>query len=175
MPKAFLKKKSIIDKFRDDYGQANPILAARAERSWNNPIIRHKREREINKWAKSFQGKKHIRKLTRFNMQHEANIQIIVHERKEVNEAAYDEVLKGEPSYINSYGEISVRERKEVNEASYDEVLKEEPGHVNSYGDPAPWVIRSHDDGRVLASFQYKKQALRHLRRMDYYAKKDQA
>jgi len=145
MPKAFLQKKSIIDKFRDDYGQANPILAARAERSWNNPIIRHKREREINKWAKSFQGKKHIRKLTRFNMQHESNIQIIVHERKEVNEAAYDEVLK------------------------------EEPGHINSYGDPAPWVIRSQDDGRVIASFEYKKQALRHLRRMDYYANQDQA
>ena len=77
-------------------------------------------------------------------MQHESNIQILVHERKEVNEAAYDEVLK------------------------------EEPGHINSYGDPAPWVIRSQDDGRVLASFQYKKQALRHLRRMDYYANQDQ-
>lgn len=72
MPKtAFLHKKSLLDTFRDDYKVTNPIKAARAERTWDNPIVRHKREREINKWAHSFAGKKHIRKLTRFNATHE--------------------------------------------------------------------------------------------------------
>lgn len=72
MPKsAFLHKKSLLDTFRDDYKVTNPIKAARAERTWENPIVRHKREREINKWAHSFAGKKHIRKLTRFNATHE--------------------------------------------------------------------------------------------------------
>lgn len=72
MPKnAFLHKKSLLDTFRDDYKVTNPIKAARAERTWDNPIVRHKREREINKWAHSFAGKRHIRKLTRFNATHE--------------------------------------------------------------------------------------------------------
>lgn len=72
MPKsAFLHKKSLLDTFRDDYKVTNPIKAARAERTWENPIVRHKREREINKWAHSFAGKRHIRKLTRFNATHE--------------------------------------------------------------------------------------------------------
>lgn len=72
MPKsAFLHKKSLLDTFKDDYKVTNPIKAARAERTWENPIVRHKREREINKWAHSFAGKKHIRKLTRFNATHE--------------------------------------------------------------------------------------------------------
>ena len=72
MPKsAFLHKKSLLDTFRDDYKVTNPIKAARAERTWENPIVRHKREKEINKWAHSFAGKKHIRKLTRFNATHE--------------------------------------------------------------------------------------------------------
>lgn len=72
MPKnAFLHKKSLLDTFRDDYKVTNPIKAARAERTWDNPIVRHKREREINKWAHSFAGKRHIRKLTRFNAMHE--------------------------------------------------------------------------------------------------------
>ena len=74
MPKsAFLHKKSLLDTFKDDYRVTNPIKAARAERTWDNPIVRHKREREINKWAHSFAGKKHFRKLTRFNATREAN------------------------------------------------------------------------------------------------------
>lgn len=74
MPKsAFLHKKSLLDTFKDDYRVTNPIKAARAERTWENPIVRHKREREINKWAHSFAGRKHFRKLTRFNATREAN------------------------------------------------------------------------------------------------------
>lgn len=74
MPKsAFLHKKSLLDTFKDDYRVTNPIKAARAERTWDNPIVRHKREHEINKWAHSFAGKKHFRKLTRFNATREAN------------------------------------------------------------------------------------------------------
>lgn len=74
MPKTvFLHKKSLLDTFKDDYRVTNPIKATRAERTWDNPIVRHKREREINKWAHSFAGKKHFRKLTRFNATREAN------------------------------------------------------------------------------------------------------
>lgn len=75
MPKsAFLHKKSLLDTFRDDYKVTNPIKAARAERTWDNPIVRHKREKEINKWVHSFAGKKHIHKLARFNAMRNENL-----------------------------------------------------------------------------------------------------
>ena len=45
----------------------------RAEHQWSNLIICHKREHEINKLAHSFAGRKHLRKLTRFNATREAN------------------------------------------------------------------------------------------------------
>lgn len=75
MPKnAFLHKKSLLDTFRDDYKVTNPIKAARAERTWDNPIVRHKREKGINKWVHSFAGKKHIHKLARFNAMRNENL-----------------------------------------------------------------------------------------------------
>ena len=64
---AFLHKKSLLDRFKDDYAMTDPIKARRAERSWGNPIVRHKREKGIQDWAKSFAGKRHYRKLMRFN------------------------------------------------------------------------------------------------------------
>ena len=67
MPRAFLKKKSLYDQFKDEHGHTNPIKAMRAEHQWSNPIIRHKREKGANRWIKSFQGKRHVHKLSRFN------------------------------------------------------------------------------------------------------------
>ena len=67
MPRAFLKKKSLLDRFKDEYGHTNYIKSARAGHQWSNPIIRHKRETGANRWIKSFQGRRHVRKLSRFN------------------------------------------------------------------------------------------------------------
>lgn len=53
---------------------------------------------------------------------------------------------------------------------SADEKLGYEKGHRNSKGEPAPWVIRSHEDNRVLASFANKDDAYAHLQRMKQYS-----
>lgn len=66
--KAFLKKKSLLDRFKDDYAtHTGYIQSARAKHTWNNPLTRRKRTKELNKWIKSFAGKDHIHKLARFN------------------------------------------------------------------------------------------------------------
>lgn len=66
--KAFLKKKSLLDRFKDDYTtHTGYIQSARAEHTWNNPLTRRKRTKELNRWIKSFAGKDHIHKLSRFN------------------------------------------------------------------------------------------------------------
>lgn len=66
--KAFLKNKSLLDRFKDDYAMhTGYIQSARAEHTWNNPLTRRKRTKELNKWIKSFAGKDHIHKLARFN------------------------------------------------------------------------------------------------------------
>lgn len=66
--KAFLKKKSLLDRFKDDYAtHTGYIQSARAKHTWNNPLTRRKRTKELNKWIKSFAGKNHIHKLARFN------------------------------------------------------------------------------------------------------------
>lgn len=127
MPSAFLQKKPLLDRLKDDYGFKNPLKRARTARSWDNPILRHQRERGIQSWASSFAGKRHYRKLARFNALH--------------------------------------------NESVAYEKLSYEKDHVNAKGEKAPWVIRSHDDNRVLASFASKKDAQRHLARMAQYAK----
>lgn len=57
-------------------------------------------------------------------------------------------------------------------ESSYEK-LEYEKGHKNSKGEDAPWVIRSHTDGRVLASFADKDAAEQHLARMKSYADKN--
>ena len=61
-------------------------------------------------------------------------------------------------------------ERK--SESSYEK-LGYEKGHKNSKGEDAPWVIRSHTDGRVLASFAKKDAAEQHLARMKRYSNED--
>lgn len=66
--KAFLKKKSLLDRFKDDYAtHTGYIQSARAKHTWNNPLTRRKRTKELNRWIKSFAGKNHIHKLSRFN------------------------------------------------------------------------------------------------------------
>ena len=67
--KAFLHKKSLLDQFKDDYKSTGYIQSARAEHTWNNPLTRRKRTNKLNGWIKSFQGKRHIHKLARFNAQ----------------------------------------------------------------------------------------------------------
>lgn len=54
---------------------------------------------------------------------------------------------------------------------SADEKLSYEKGHKNSKGEDAPWVIRSHEDDRVLASFPTKKEAENHMKTMKRYSK----
>lgn len=65
--KAFLKKKSLLDRFKDSHKTTGYIQSARAEHTWNNPLTRRKRTKELNRWIKSFAGKNHIHKLARFN------------------------------------------------------------------------------------------------------------
>ena len=65
--KAFLKKKSLLDRFKDSHKTTGFIQSARAEHTWNNPLTRRKRTKELNGWIKSFAGKRHIHKLARFN------------------------------------------------------------------------------------------------------------
>ena len=65
--KAFLHKKSLLDQFKDDYKSTGYIQSARAEHTWSNPLTRRKRTNKLNGWIKSFQGKRHVHKLARFN------------------------------------------------------------------------------------------------------------
>lgn len=51
------------------------------------------------------------------------------------------------------------------------ERLEYEKGHKNSKGEDAPWVILSHQDDRILASFAKKADAEKHLARMKTYSK----
>jgi hypothetical protein len=70
---------------------------------------------------------------------------------------------------------IAVTDTEEVIPAgkseSADEKLSYEKGHKNSKGEDAPWVIRSHEDDRVLASFPTKKEAENHMKTMKRYSK----
>lgn len=52
-----------------------------------------------------------------------------------------------------------------------NETIEYEKGHKNSRGEDAPWVIRDHKNGNVLASFSKKDDAEAHLERMKHYSK----
>lgn len=52
-----------------------------------------------------------------------------------------------------------------------NETIEYEKGHKNSRGEDAPWVIRDHKNGKVLASFSKKDDAEAHLERMKHYSK----
>lgn len=304
--KAFLKKKSLLDRFKDDYAtHTGYIQSARAKHTWNNPLTRRKRTKELNRWIKSFAGKDHIHKLARFNainagknedyadgvkclrygssfelpdgkiitaldkaircrrsgafivyitgwVENEENdpcnskyivyfdtgkyedyfltndIQDLpnyqtngpipsdnkvvkdyaMHEN--TNEAMslkgflenltekltkqFDLDLEEVQAYLNSHTqemqellddkELSLKEKvlfvrseitgeKDEAKESADEKLGYEKGHKNSRGEDAPWVIRSHEDNRILASFANKKDAEEHLKRMKQYSKNE--
>lgn len=63
-------------------------------------------------------------------------------------------------------------EKDEAKEPT-EEKLGYEKGHKNSKGEDAPWVIRSHKDNRILASFAKKTDAEEHLQRMKQYSKQE--
>ena len=56
-------------------------------------------------------------------------------------------------------------------EAAMPETIEYEKGHKNSRGEDAPWVIRDHKGGKILASFPSEDAAKAHLARMKNYAK----
>lgn len=56
-----------------------------------------------------------------------------------------------------------------------DETIEYEKGYKNSRGEDAPWVIRDHKGGKVLASFATKGEAEAHLERMKRYSKDEAA
>lgn len=255
----FLHKKSLLDRFKDDYSShTGYIQSARAEHTWNNPLTRRKRTKELNGWIKSFAGKRHIRKLSRFNAVNagrDESLQV-VHPEVEFDCLRYAGILElpngvcvdvyptircprrcafvfrvmgfGEVDkdlhknagnlkyaihgYYPVYGlerqpseefdifcdDISelqkwsnnngwgmgvgpsassmelareVAKSSETLSESTDEKLGYEKGHKNSRGEDAPWVIRSHKDNRILASFAKKKDAEEHMQRMKQYSK----
>lgn len=310
--KAFLKKKSLLDRFKDDYAtHTGYIQSARAKHTWNNPITRRKRTKELNRWIKSFAGKDHIHKLARFNATNAGRYESMYNETmslkgflenltekltkqfdldaddvkfyldthtQEMQELLNDTelslkekvlfvhseitgeqdekkseklvvsnpcvVYKGDaenaakahdylykkmprvkgasiasdvkplgnnkfcrvsfygnntgvsalfgyysnlynddfwnncdadpqgwvdPLTINKYDVATPRQESK----DTDEKLGYEKGHKNSKGEDAPWVIRSHEDNRVLASFANKKDAEEHLQRMKQYSKQE--
>lgn len=224
MPRAFLKKKSLLDRYKDAYGWTNPIKSARSEHQWSNPIIRHKREKGANRWIDSFQGRNHIHKLARFNAQQatrneDMNKNISDFRNKYGNpdelpklsgieKTRFDGMAEQIDVLINMYADkgslskpqleqlkklrdgivvFGVRARPIVDDADFvlsemgvaeskkpaDEKLGYEKGHKNSKGENAPWVIRSHEDNRVLASFATKKDAEEHMKRMKQYSKQE--
>lgn len=62
-----------------------------------------------------------------------------------------------------------------ANEGAIKEYLEYEKGYKNSRGEDAPWVIRDHKGGKVLASFAKKDDAEAHLERMRRYSKDEVA
>lgn len=201
--KAFLHKKSLIDKFRDDRKKGTGyIQAARARRTWNNPMTRKKRTNKLNDWITSFAGKRHIRKLSRFNALKESNTSMddtkafikYTDDVLDILTTMYDvsrDELKSPLfmdmfDYIDSYWYLektpedcakrlskvfSLKDKSEAKET--EEKLGYEKGHKNSRGEDAPWVIRSHKDNRVLASFASEEDAKEHLKRMKQFSKEE--
>lgn len=42
-------------------------------------------------------------------------------------------------------------------------------GHKNSKGEEAPWVIKSHESGKIISSHKSKKEAKEHLRHIHIF------
>lgn len=90
---------------------------------------------------------------------------------QEMQELLDDKELSLKEKVLFVRGEIT-GEKDESKEPA-DEKLGYEKGHKNSKGEDAPWVIRSHEDNRILASFAKKKDAEEHLKRMKQYSKQE--
>ena len=52
------------------------------------------------------------------------------------------------------------------------EFVRHMPGHKNSKGESAPWVIISHETGKVLSSHKSKAAAKKHLQQMHIFKEK---
>jgi len=72
-----------------------------------------------------------------------------------------------------THGNISKALGVSESKGPTEEKLGYEKGHKNSKGENAPWVIRSHEDNRILASFAKKTDAEEHLQRMKQYSKQE--
>lgn len=94
----------------------------------------------------------------------------IVYKGRNISDGRIDcpEDAEGLEKIARMLAEIVSRRKGEA----VEEKLEYEKGHKNSKGEDAPWVIRSHTDGRVLASFTKKADAEKHLARMKSYADK---
>ena len=94
----------------------------------------------------------------------------IVYKGRNISDGRIDcpEDVEGLEKIARMLAEIVSRRKGEA----VAEKLEYEKGHKNSKGEDAPWVIRSHTDGRVLASFAKKADAEKHLARMKSYADK---
>lgn len=68
---------------------------------------------------------------------------------------------------------VKIKIHHVVESKDADEKLGYEKGHKNSRGEDAPWVIRSHEDNRIVASFANKKDAEEHMKRMKQYSKSE--
>lgn len=62
-----------------------------------------------------------------------------------------------------------IAKKSSVNKVSY---VAHVPGHKNSQGESAPWVIKSHETGKILSSHKTKAEAKEHLKQMEYFKHK---
>jgi len=53
-----------------------------------------------------------------------------------------------------------------------NEFVAHVPGHKNSAGESAPWVVKSHETGKIISSHASKAAAEAHLTQMRYYGSK---
>ncbi len=85
----------------------------------------------------------------------------------------FDREISEDPAdYIKAHFTVTRYNACRFNESKgANEKLSYEKGHKNSKGEDAPWVIRSHKDGSVLASFPTKKEAENHMKTMKRYSK----
>ena len=82
----------------------------------------------------------------------------------------FDKALNSAMASVDKYLQ-GLPTRNDESKEPAEEKLGYEKGHKNSKGENAPWVIRSHEDNRVLASFAKKSDAEEHLQRMKQYSK----
>lgn len=55
---------------------------------------------------------------------------------------------------------------EELIQQSLFEYVQKLDGHKNSKGEEAPWVIKSHETGKILSSHKSEKAAKKHLQDM---------
>lgn len=56
--------------------------------------------------------------------------------------------------------------KRVISEALLVEYVQYIEGHKNSNGEKAPWVIKSHETGKILSSHKSKSAAKKHLQNM---------